>query len=238
MLWRKKKTEITAKELMKRLERNPDFVARRAKKLEEHARRAAPVLEMEKEVLSDLAQRGVEVPRLSSLGDRNGVSPDAVDVLLAWLSRTDDPDKLVALVAPLAAAAQPFDGTDLANVFDSTNDYTLRWTIANAIACSHPTGLSEWLEARLGDSSLGRAREMLAIAAGKMLEPSVANRVLRKVFPELPGHCAIGLGECGGQEELAFLAIELNKHSGWVRKEIKKAINKISRREAGRGTAE
>jgi len=225
-----RRKRLTAAELVKKLERNPEFVARRAAKLEEHARKIAPALEIQKQILSELSSRQVVADSLAGLGNSGNVPPAAVDVLLAWLSRTEDPNIRMAIVRPLAAATEPFDGTPLARIFDGTDHYTLRWTIANTIACAHPTGLSEWLESRLSDSSLGRTREMLAIAAGQMLDPSTASKLLRKAFSELPGHCTIGLGECGGQEDLGFLVSERDRYDGWVRKEIDGAIEKIRSR--------
>jgi len=235
MFGRRKHGALKAAQLAKRLARDPEFLARKAKKLEEHARRVAPLLEAEKEILLSLAQAGVNADSLAKLRDSGQVPSIAVDVLMKWLWRTEDPDILEGVVRTLGAAKDSFDGTPLARVFDHTDHFGLRWAIANTIACVHPIGLSDWLESRLTDMSLGRTREMLAVAAGQMLVPATASKLLRRVFPELPGHCAMGLAECGGQEELAFLAIELNKHSGWVRKEIKKAINKIAGRKAGRG---
>ncbi len=223
--------KVTAGQLAKKLERDPDFVAQRAKRREEHARQIAPALELQDRILSELAGRGVHASSLAGLGESGSVPPAAVDVLLGWLRRTDNPDIRMAVVGPLAVAGEPFDGTPLAIAFDSTDHHTLKWTIANTIAYARPTGLSEWLESRLADPSLERTREMLAVAAGHLLDPSKASAILRNVFPELPGHCAIGLGECGDNADRAFLISQRDKYSGWVRKEIEMAIDKIERRQ-------
>ena len=233
MPWRRKRKGMTAGELMKKLRRDPKFREMQRRKAERHARDIAPSLVIEQKVLAELASVGVEAGSLADLRDRGNVAPEAVAVLLGWFRRGGEdcpPNMKIALASAVGAAAEPFDGCDLAREFDETDNATLRWTIANAISCSHPTGISEWLCARLEDTSLGSSREMLAIAAASMLEREQANGVLLRVFHELPSHCAEGLGASGGECELDFLQAQLTRYKGWVRREIEKAVSRIRRR--------
>jgi len=228
MIRRKKK--MTVGKLIRQLESDPEYRRRRDEKAAEHARRWTPVLEIEEAILSELSRLGIAAESLQALRFRGDIPPVAVGLLIGWLGRTDNTDAREAIVRTLGAAKESFDGTALARLFDTTRREYLRWSIANTIDCVHPTGINDWLESRLRDSTYGTAREMLAIAAGRMLEPARARSVLKEVFDQLPGHCADGLGECGTAEDAEFLSGKLGDHHDWVRGEIRKAIKKIRKR--------
>jgi hypothetical protein len=106
----------------------------------------------------------------------------------------------------------------------------LRWAIANTIACTRPFGVSKWLRRTLQDPRLGQSKQMLFIAAARMLDASEAAALIAPFFEEFPAQCASALGECGGEKELSFLRDKLTLVTGETKKELKRAIRRIQKR--------
>jgi hypothetical protein len=106
----------------------------------------------------------------------------------------------------------------------------VRWAIANAFAELRPLRLRDWLGHALTIAEYGRSREMLTLAVARTLPATEACRLLIEVFDQMPGHVALGLAECGGAAEAAFLRARQPATKSWVKKEIDRAIKMIEKR--------
>jgi hypothetical protein len=138
---------------------------------------------------------------------------------------------LEMLVRLIGASRERYDGKVLADLFDNVSSENLRWVIGNTIAETKPAGISEWIISVIKNKKFGRDREMFCLAVARQISPEKANKVLREVFEDLPGHSAMGFSECGGAEELIFLKRKLPSITKtWVKKETEKAIKKINKR--------
>lgn len=141
-----KERPMTAAQLMAKLEADPGYRRRAAEKelvlreQEEVDRQAF------KPCLDELHGLGFAGESLQILVKIYSPLPEsAVRVLLSVLGQFSDPRHVESVVRALGAAAQPFDGRPLARCFESTDDESLKWAIANTIALSHPHSITEWL---------------------------------------------------------------------------------------------
>jgi hypothetical protein len=148
------------------------------------------------------------------------------------------------MVRLLAAVYKPFDGQALTRLFDETlrqdtdkmeTEHALalgdlRWAIANTIACARPLGVANWLRKTIRDPRLGQSKEMLLIAAARILDGREAADLILPYFDEFPAQSAMALGECGGYGELQFLEEKLGCVKGEPKKAVHRAIRQIRKR--------
>lgn len=222
---------MTAAELMAQLEQDPAFKEGQARRELDRAETVARFRDASAPVLDDLRSIGVTPTSLGTLASEYPpLSQEIVDVLLRWISRTDDPDLLESLVRALAASEVVFDGKPLAQAFENSKSDTLRWAIANTMAEALPTSITDWIIRALQTPGYGEARQMLPLALARLASSRTANEVLISVFAELPGHVALALAESGGEAELKFLRVKRAQYAGWIRKEIDNAVRAITKR--------
>ena len=226
-----KKNNLTAQELLARLSRDPEFLANEDRRAKSRALREAKHREIERPVLQDLESLGLKVSSITDLvRDYAPLGSDVTNLLLSWIPRIENESVNEGLVRALAAAAEPFDGCALIEVFENTQSEEFRWAIANTMAEGRPYGVADWLMEVVPDPSYGKAREMLLLALSRLVVNQRANDVLLAVFDQLPGHAAAGLAESGGLRELKLLRDKRDKYKGWVKKEIDRAVRSIAKR--------
>lgn len=241
---------VTAEELMTKLQNDPMWVARQEADDRERQRLQDEFLAMERPVLADLRAAGVVVPSLGNAKDFASympLSPKIVAVLLHWLPlvhwRLKEP-----IARLLAASAEAFDGTVLADEFDksllvNTDDLPtaeaislgdLRWAIANTIAEARPYGIGDWILKTVMEPSLGKSKEMLLFGLARLLPQEQAREILTQFFEEFPSHCANGLAELGANVDLEFLEESKAAYGGEIRKGIERAIKSLKRGRKGK----
>jgi hypothetical protein len=243
----KKKNRIrTAGELTAELQKDPQWVARQKADQEYRDLLGAEFSRLEFRVLEDLQKLGLDVPSVGNgrfFEKYMPLSSEIVNVLLKWLPnvhwRVQEP-----IVRLLTTASKPFDGQVLASLFDYTlsldtdkldTDHAialgpLRWAIGNAIAEARPYGISDWILRTAKDRLVGKSKEMLLVAVGRMFPAETAREILLPLFEEYPLFCAHGLGEKGGEIELEFLTKQRDSFKGESKKVFDRAIRKIERR--------
>lgn len=226
----KKKGRLTAAEFVAQLQADPEYVAQREQHRATLAAHAARRQEMLAPILAEITASGYPAVTLDDLIHTHSPLPAAVsDILLDRLPRTDDVVVQEQLVRALGAG-RGFPAQTLLELFERTDAPLLRWAIANTLAEGRPSGAAAWLRAAVINPAYGDARQMMPLALARVDDPSTANRILREVFDELPGHVALAWAESGGAEELEILRQARGRFKAWVRREIDKAIKAIERR--------
>jgi hypothetical protein len=192
----------------------------------------AEYTQLEQSILKDLAAIGVRVEsigRPNSLTEFMPLDDGVVQVLLRHLP-TAHPRLQVTIASLLLSAKNEFSGEPLARAFEATESNEVRWQIADTIARTRPTGLTQWVVDAFTNPKFGRSREMLAVAVARLAPKEQANSALKRMFVEFPLHVPLGLAETGEYGELEFLKSHLREASGASEKEIRKAIRSIEKR--------
>jgi hypothetical protein len=223
----KKRQTLTAAEFAAQLAANPEYQAG----LAAQQQRAAAIEAEAQPVVADLRAAGYAVNSIGDLRRSYGpLPPAAVQILLRWLPRISPSPLQDAIVRDLAYVTEAFDVRPLLLLFEETSSESLRWAIANTLAELRPLDARGWIIAALQNREYGRAREMLPLTLARIAPRELANPILLEHLDEMPGHIALGLAESGGLPEAAVLRRKAAGETGWIRKEIQRAIRKIERR--------
>jgi hypothetical protein len=240
----KKKSTITAEELLAELQRDPVWVARQDSKQKKRDQLTQEFASLEQPLLSQLRDAGLDVRSIGNakyFESQLPLKPKVIQVLLEWLPRAHwRMQEPIARI--LGLATTPFDGNALCKTFDdtlskdldrlpldeATSLSSLRWAIANTIAEARPLGVTSWVSKKASDSTLGKSREMLLLAAARLMPRAEAVEALKSAFEEFPAISALGLSEIGGDEEKAFLSEKEQEYDGEVRKEIEMAVARLA----------
>lgn len=233
----KRKGPIGAAELMAQLEQDPEYQARRAALDRERALKQARFKELEEPVLQDLRQIGVFIATLSDLTAQYGpLREEIICTLLKWIRLTSQATLQDAwfqqwLVRPLAAVKEPFDASPLTVLFEKTNDESLRWQIANAIAQTRPRDVTDWVVRAVENQAYDQSREMLVLALARLAPKEVAQPILMRLLEHFPGFVAMAWSEIGTDLELQILETKVETAKpAWVKKEFVRAIKNIKKR--------
>lgn len=221
----------SAADFLAELNADPEHVARRSAQEDARVLREAEIQTVTRSLLEALAARGYPIATLDDLPARYAPLPESVvGVVLEKLLEIHDPGVQEQLVRALGAAAVPFDGAPLVRLFEATESEAVRYAVANTLAQANPRGIAEWALQAVRNAEYGAAREMLALAVARHAAPDQANPVLLGLLDELPGHAALALAESGRAREMEMLEAKHAEASGWVRKEIGRAVSVIRRR--------
>ncbi len=229
-----KKAPKTAAELMAELKQQPAFAAQQrelnehaARNSQEYARAATPLM-------ADLAEAGFAVNNVSELYQKRMNYESAVPVLMKWLPivlHAGVKESIVrALSVPFAKAAAPL----LVEEYRQTDpkNAALKWAIANALEATADDAVVEEMIELARDRSAGKAREMIVTGLGNMSGRRVVDVLVELLGDEeVCGYALIGLGKLGAMASEARLGIEafLKHRTEWVRKEARRAIEKIDK---------
>jgi hypothetical protein len=222
-----KKKPMAAGELAAQLSQDPAHMAM----LEERARSSADISAAEKAATEYLANRGYPASSLSDLVNRYApIGGELATTLVELLGTVKHPNVLDSVVRALGATRHDLDLSPLIDLFEGSSSESLRWAIGNTIAEARPPGVGPWVLKAVSNSSYGKSREMLALAAARTNPPDQANPVLLRLLDELPGHAALGLAESGTASELPTLERAYKAAKGWEREQIGRTIAIIRRR--------
>jgi HEAT repeat protein len=190
-------------------------------------------------VLADLADAGFQLDWVSDLYSKRFFYKDAVPILLKWLPRMENlavkEDIVRALSVPWAKpVAAPALVAEFHRMRNESNS-AIKWAIANALSVVADDSVFEDIVELVQDSHHGQAREMLAISLGNMKD-SRAQDVLIILLDdeEVVGHAIIALGKLKSPKAYPFIERFLTHPKAWVRKEAKKALDRIEK--AGKRT--
>jgi hypothetical protein len=157
-----KKRWTKAEDLMAELEKDPDYLRRRAERDEKFSRLKEKYARLERPILEILASHGYQAESIDDALKRFAPLPKpVVEVFLGGLETCDDDRIRESLVRALGAAERPFDGRPLVRVYEDTPDDNLRWAIANTIALVRPHSIDEWLAQAVADPVLGKTLKTL-----------------------------------------------------------------------------
>lgn len=221
------KRKMTAEEFAAQLSKDPQY----QDALKAQERELEKLREDEGLLLSFFASRGMSAPSLIQLHKKYRVhGPELADAYVQALSATGNAklqDQMIRLLGDLKAA---YDVRPVIDLFQRTSSESLRWAIANTFAETDPNGLERWIQDALINKAFGKSREMLALAAARLLPRSVSVPLLLRVISEFPGHVALAMAECGTGAEIDALEKAGKRASGWEKQQIARTIAIIRRR--------
>src|SRR4051794_471252 len=117
-----KRREMSAEELLRELELDPDATKRRRESVRSGVTRAREAEEALQPLLTQLACEGLIVSDLNELVETHApLSFRVVSLLLEWLPKIPVQAAQESIVRSLSAAATPFDGSGLARLFTDTH---------------------------------------------------------------------------------------------------------------------
>ena len=142
----KRPRRLTAEEVIAELSRDQAYLHRQQEKS-----RRIEKLEDEWQAnfmpyLTAINRSGYQGDTLGDILSHNSpLDSTIVSVLLQAVGELHNPRDVEMVVRALAASGAPYDGTALANVFNTTDDESLKWACVNTIAMTSPTNLDEWM---------------------------------------------------------------------------------------------
>lgn len=165
------KGPMTAGELMRELESDPEWVAQeearerwREKQAEKFAREEAPILR-------EIAENGLIIDSIADLVNTREPYPEAIPVLLRHLKKGDySPDIRDTLARSLTVRGYPEILPAMIEAFRRDPDPRLngpKWAMGNAIRILFDDKYVEEIAALARDQAHGEARSELAFALGK-----------------------------------------------------------------------
>lgn len=194
-------------------------------------------------LLSELQEVGITLDEANGISDLNQNSAyrnkrsyqTALPILLKWLPHITNQRLKEDVVRVLSVAwAKPQAAPALVVEFekaDATSTLGLKWAIGNALAVVADDQVFEKIVALLQAPKHGRAREMLGVALGNMMEPRAVDVLIEALQDdEVAGHAIIGLGKLKNLSARPFIEPFLSHPKRWVRAEARRALARIDSR--------
>src|SRR4051812_776642 len=223
----------SAVELMAELRKDPAFVAREAQKEDEIRRNAARYKAAASGVLAELARLGYELGAVGDLRRLGTPYPDAVPVLVRWMSVVDytplKEDIVRTLSVPWAQDAAKALVAEFERVDDPTN-IGVRWAIGNALEVLAADTIADEMIRLATDLRYGKARQMIVLGLGKLKAPRAVDVLMSLLGDEaVEGHAVMSLGKLRAKVARPRLEALLRHSQPWLRKEVTKAIARIDK---------
>lgn len=189
-------------------------------------------------LLSELSASGYPVTDLAQLVHAKDRYPEAIPVLIQWLDSLEPEDVQrqkqdveFAVRALAVAEARGSAGPTLVRLFRIASDPTgmgLRWVIGNTLEVAANDQIASDLISIATDKSYGRARQMIVLGLARLKSPR-AERALIELLSDddVNGHAVIALGKRRSQAAARAISRLLVHSNPWVRKEAKKALERI-----------
>jgi len=151
-------------------------------------------------VLADLAEAGYHVNSVEELYHRRLDYKSAIPILLKWLPLIENLDVKEAIVRALTVPwAKPIAAPALLAEFHkllSEPDISIKWAIANALEVVADDNSYDEIVNLVRNPQSGSAREMLALALGKMKNPDAQNVLIELLEDDMvAGHAIMALGK-------------------------------------------
>lgn len=193
----------------------------------------------EKRIVDALRARGMNVSSVYDLVNTKESYPPAIPVLVMNLPEVKDISVKEGIIRALTVKeARGVAGPALIREFRSlpyegaTLDQLqmLKWAVGNALSVAATESDFEDIVDLLREKRHGKAREMLGVALGRMQDPR-APSVLQEMLKDdgVAGHAIIALGQLGVRQARSQIERFLRDERAWVRKEAKKALERIDR---------
>jgi HEAT repeats len=219
------------KELLDERERDPKHVLR-ILALESHKKEAAKEYhEAAAPLFAELSASGYPVQSLDLLA-RSDASKGAVPILVKWLPKITNSRVKESIVRALSVPwAKGSAERELLAEFcktPSSENQGLKWAIGNALEVLSGDDVFDDIVELVQDNRHGIARQMLVMALGKIKNPRAVNVLISLLDDEdVVGHALIGLRKLNAVEARPHILPLLKHPKAWVRREAKKALNKI-----------
>ena len=196
----------------------------------------------DQQVCQALAMIGIEVQSIYDLVNTKDDYAQAVPILLEWLSKAQH-DRIKEGVARALTFKKA--GTKAARTLvdeferydaDTPSKEGTKWAISNAISEAADSTMTGDLSRLLLEKKHGMARQMLAIALGRIArrDPARRERALEVLLsllddPIVQGHAVIGLRHLNDERARTALEDLVDHEKAWIRKEAKHALAKLDR---------
>ncbi len=152
-----------------------------------------------------------------------------VEQLLDLLQDTRFPRNQDWLVRCMAATKERIAPGVLERLYDDSDNWLLRWSIANTIYSTKNDVPDSWLLSRVHEKVLDRENEMLILTIGKR-KIAAAVPTLLKLLQRSPLQVSEALQKIGNSSALPALRDALPGHNPEATKAITKAIASLVRR--------
>ena len=225
----KKKSGVTAKELMDRLNSDPAYVARKKEKSEAHAQKVASNTRFVADLLRDLAEAGCKVDSLEQLQRNKETYLTALPVLLRTFAGTHVVAFKTILLSHFCSPWSGLTATPLLiDEFKKADTESLRWAIGNALNIIADDSSYDSIVQLACDTRYGKAREMVTLALGDMKNP-VAMDILRQLLKDevVCGYAVMALGKLKAHQARSDLVPFLSHEKPWIRAEATKALKRL-----------
>jgi len=211
-----------------------DYAEMKRRREEEHRKAVERNMIAEAPVVEDLRRAGYRIDSLEEIINSREVYRSAIPVLLKWLPIVAEIDIKLTIVQALTVrwakreAAKPLT-EEFRKMVDL--DYSYRWPIVSALEVMADDSMFEDIAELLRDKRHGRAREMLAMALGKMKkEPRAADLAIELLDDEeVAGHALVAVRKLKATKARAKVEQFLNHPKAWVRAEARKAVAKFDK---------
>jgi hypothetical protein len=223
-----KHTRLTAEELLKQRERDPEYCAQMQQLAEQRGVARAKYREAAAPLMAELAASGYEAESLDVLAQSKAYK-DAIPLLIKWLPKMASfPVKQSIIKALSVDWAGPDAVTALLSEFRSAPDSAnagLKWAIGNALEVLASDDFFDEYVNLAQDKRHGIARQILVSALGKMENPKAVDVLLGFLDDEeVVGHALIGLKKLKAKEARPQIELLLNHPKAWIRKAAKEAL--------------
>ena len=223
----------TAAELIAELGKNPGFVKQQEEREQQRLREVDELRVAAAPLLKELEELGFKVSAVAELPQKKLSYEKAIPTLLKWLPCGAHPKLKEGIVRALSVPfAKPKAAPVLIEEFRraSTGQQALKWAIGNALEVIADDAVFDDVVSLVRDRTHGKAREMLAVSLGNMSDPRAIDVLLELLKDEdVAGHAIMDLGKLGPSRSRAAIERFLADPKAWVRKEAKKAIDKIDK---------
>ncbi len=153
--------------------------------------------------------------------------------MLRWLPRIENPAVKEAIVRALSVpwARRTEAPVLLVEEFRrSKSDFSLNWAIGNALSVVADDDVLTDIVGLIHDKTYGKAREMLVVALGNMNAIDVKYTLIDLLEDEeLAGYGIVALGKLKIKETRPAIERFLTHPKSWVRREAKKALERIDK---------
>ncbi len=187
------KGPMTAAELMKELESDPEWVSRRDARERWRRAQGERFAREEAPLVREIAEAGLIIDSVSDLINARGAYPEAIPVLLRHLKKTDyRPELRDAIARALTVKGYPEILPAMIDAFREDSEPRLngpKWAKGNAIEVLFDDRYFEEIVKLARDPAHGEARDMLVYALAKSRSP-IADEVLQELLadPQLEIH--------------------------------------------------
>jgi HEAT repeat protein len=191
--------------------------------------------EEDQRVVAALRQRGLSVASVWALVHTTEDYSEFVPILVTMLSQVEDYDVREGIVRALSlkslrAAAFQALVSALEDLFENMSPRadTLKWAIGNALSTQATKADGEDLTSLLSRTEAGGARQMIALAIGRIrYRPAVPVLIRLLKDTDVAGHAAAALSKMNPHEAEDALRDLSQSATGYAKKQADKALARL-----------